>query len=275
MPVIRISDETYARMQRHAKPFEDTPESIIVKALTALDMMDGELPSPAQAPAARRSDAPKLPQKEFRIPLLMTLLKFGGKAQAKDVRSLLGPIMVPRLVEGDYESVSTGDPRWWNAACWERSDLVKEGLMRGDSERGVWEVSEEGKNLTATLHRTENGTDRVVANGTLQEMAARYWRRPVGQRPFVMVGDIVFDPVMIRRVGELSLTVRSANSLASEGIVYISDLVQRSEDDLLRVPSIGRKCITEINEELARFDLKIGMMVPGGPIKAFDGDTDI
>src|SRR4051812_48495633 len=123
MPVIRVSDETYARLKKHAQPFEDTPESVITKALNALEMMDGAVAPTSPVSATQRSDAPKLPQKEFRYPLLMTLLKFGGRAQAKDVRAVLGPIMSPKLSDGDYESVSTGDPRWWNAVCWERSDL--------------------------------------------------------------------------------------------------------------------------------------------------------
>ena len=143
MPVIRISDATYARLQSHAKPFEDSPESIIVKALTALDMLTGE--PPALAEPQRRSDGPKLPQKEFRVPLLLGLLQLGGSAPAKTVRGVMEPIMAPRLSAGDYESVATGDPRWWNAICWERSDLVKDGLLRDDTDRGIWEISEKGR----------------------------------------------------------------------------------------------------------------------------------
>lgn len=263
MPVIRISDATYARLKKHAQPFEDTPDSIISKALSALEMMDGDVPSPQPASVIERTDSPKLPQKEFRVPLLMTLLKFGGKAQAKDVRGLLGPMMVPKLEEGDYESVSTGDPRWWNATCWERSELVKEGLLRDDSERGIWEISEAGKILPATLHRRENDTDRAVSQGTLSEMAGLYWRRPIGPRPFVMVGDVVFDPVMLRRVDELTISLRTANCLKNDNIIYIGDLVQRSVDQILRTPNFGRRSLNELNEELAHFGLKIGMTLPG------------
>ncbi|QJF50690.1 winged helix-turn-helix domain-containing protein [Roseobacter ponti] len=53
--------------------------------------------------------------------------------------------MKDRLTEDDFEPVSTGEERWWNATCWERSDLVKEGLFRDDSPRGVWELSDEGR----------------------------------------------------------------------------------------------------------------------------------
>src|SRR5262245_6352963 len=168
----------------------------------------GDRPTPAPI---KRTGAPKLPQKEFRVPLLVILLRFGGKAQAKDVRRLLGPIMAPKLADGDFESVSTGDPRWWNAACWERSELVRDGLMRGDSERGVWEISDQGRSVPASLHRREGDTDRMVAHGTLQDVAGRYWRRPVGSRPFVMIGEVVFDPILLLRVDELALHLPGAN----------------------------------------------------------------
>jgi len=267
MPVIRISDETYARMKKFAQPFEDTPDSIIAKALSALEMMDGDVPSPARNASASRSDLPKLPQKEFRIPLLMTLLKFGGRAHAKDVRPLLGAIVAPRLVKGDYESVSTGDPRWWNAACWERNELVKEGLLRGNSERGIWELSEAGKGLPASLHRREDGKgDRSIAHGALHEMADRYWRRPLGSRPFVMVGDSIFDPILLRRCDELALSASSDLCLKNVGIIYIGDLVQRSREELLHTPNLGRRTLNEITERLGRLGLKIGTNLPGGAI---------
>ncbi|QIP05876.1 DNA-directed RNA polymerase subunit alpha C-terminal domain-containing protein [Bradyrhizobium symbiodeficiens] len=267
VPVIRISDETYARMKKHAQPFEDTPDSIIAKALSALETISGDVQSPARNAPAARSDLPKLPQKEFRVPLLMTLLKFGGRANAKDVRPLLGAIVAPRLADGDHESVSTGDPRWWNATCWERNELVKEGLLRSDSERGVWELSEAGKKLPASLHRREYGDDdRLIAHGTLHEMAERYWRRPLDARPFVMVGDTIFDPILLRRCDELELSVRSSSSLKNAGIIYIGELVQRSEEEMLRTPIFGRKGLSEITNELGRFGLKIGFDLPGGAV---------
>jgi hypothetical protein len=272
MPVIRISDETYAHLQRHAKAFEDTtPESVIIKALAALDMFDGDVPSPAKAPI-KRSEAPKLPQKEFRLPLLMTLLRFGGKAQAKDVRTFLGPIMAPKLREGDFESVSTGDPRWWNAICWERNDLIKEGLVRSDSERGVWEISELGRSLDASLMEgavDQNGPGAELASGPLHEMATMYWRQDMGGGA-VKVADALFDPILFRSVDEFELPVRSSNCLKNDNVVYIGDLVQLSEAELLRTPNMGRLPITEIKEELKKYGLKLGTQLPGGPVKFAD-----
>jgi hypothetical protein len=191
MPVIRISDATYAHLQRHAKPFEDSPESIIVKALTALDMMTtGESAPAVRTDSNKRKDGAKLPQKEFRFPLLYVLLELGGSAPAKAVRERIEPLMKSQLGEGDYESVSTGDPRWWNAVCWERSELVKEGLMRDDSIRGVWEISESGKGLPATLHHREKGSDRVTDHATFEEIAKMYRDTSLRANYFMMVGDV-------------------------------------------------------------------------------------
>jgi hypothetical protein len=271
-PVIRISDATYAHLQRHAKPFEDSPESIIVKALAALDMMTGE-PSPAvRAESNKRNDGPKLPQKEFRIPLLMTILEAGGSAPAKTVRSKMEPLMAAKLSEGDYESVSTGDPRWWNAICWERSDLVKEGLIRGDSDRGIWQISDNGNNLPSTLHRKREGTGEVIFQGTLADVARKYWAQSsFRHRYFVKVGDVVFqeetalNSVFLTKIDRLELSMRSFLCLKNASILYLGDLVQKSEAEMLRTPNFGRKSLNEIKDVLAAMGLHLGMDTPGWP----------
>ena len=62
-----------------------------------------------------------------------------------------------------------------------------------------------------------------------------------------------------RSVDDLELTVRSANCLKAENIFYIGDLIQRSENDLLKTPNLGRKSLTEIKEVLAARGLALGM----------------
>jgi hypothetical protein len=64
-----------------------------------------------------------------------------------DIREVMWKKMASRLSEADLAPVSSGEERWWNAICWERADLVREGLFADDSERGVWELSEKGKKL--------------------------------------------------------------------------------------------------------------------------------
>jgi DNA-directed RNA polymerase subunit alpha len=74
-----------------------------------------------------------------------------------------------------------------------------------------------------------------------------------------------FDPILLRPVDELELTVRSANCLKAENIHYIGDLVQRTEVELLRTPNLGKKSLTEIKEVLESHGLTLGMRIEGWP----------
>jgi DNA-directed RNA polymerase subunit alpha len=73
------------------------------------------------------------------------------------------------------------------------------------------------------------------------------------------------DPILLRPVDELELTVRSANCLKAENIFYIGDLIQRTENELLKTPNLGRKSLNEIKEVLASRGLTLGMKLEGWP----------
>ncbi len=73
------------------------------------------------------------------------------------------------------------------------------------------------------------------------------------------------DPVLLRPVDDLELTVRSANCLKAENIYYIGDLVQRSETELLKTPNLGKKSLTEIKDVLASKNLELGMRLDNWP----------
>jgi DNA-directed RNA polymerase subunit alpha len=73
------------------------------------------------------------------------------------------------------------------------------------------------------------------------------------------------DPILLRPVDELELTVRSANCLKAENINYIGDLVQRTEVELLRTPNLGKKSLTEIKEVLEQHGLALGMRLENWP----------
>lgn len=73
------------------------------------------------------------------------------------------------------------------------------------------------------------------------------------------------DPVLLRPVDDLELTVRSANCLKAENIYYIGDLIQRQENDLLKAPNLGRKSLNEIKDILATKGLSLGMKVDNWP----------
>ena len=73
------------------------------------------------------------------------------------------------------------------------------------------------------------------------------------------------DPVLLRPVDDLELTVRSANCLKAENIYYIGDLIQRSENELLKAPNLGRKSLNEIKDVLASKGLTLGMKLENWP----------
>ncbi|MCA1777949.1 MAG: DNA-directed RNA polymerase subunit alpha [Xanthomonadaceae bacterium] len=74
-----------------------------------------------------------------------------------------------------------------------------------------------------------------------------------------------FDPVLLRPIDDLELTVRSANCLKAEHIQYVGDLVQRSETELLKTPNLGKKSLTEIKTVLAAHDLSLGTRLENWP----------
>ncbi|WP_397475798.1 DNA-directed RNA polymerase subunit alpha [Pusillimonas sp.] len=78
-------------------------------------------------------------------------------------------------------------------------------------------------------------------------------------------GTPQIDPVLLRPVDDLELTVRSANCLKAENIYYIGDLIQRTENELLKTPNLGRKSLNEIKEVLAARGLTLGMKLENWP----------
>ena len=84
------------------------------------------------------------------------------------------------------------------------------------------------------------------------------------------VPDLAFNPALLKKVDELELSVRSANCLKNDNIVYIGDLIQKTEAEMLRTPNFGRKSLNEIKEVLAQMGLHLGMEVPNWPPENID-----
>ncbi len=82
------------------------------------------------------------------------------------------------------------------------------------------------------------------------------------------------DPILLRPVDELELTVRSANCLKAESINYIGDLVQRTEVELLRTPNLGKKSLTEIKDVLESHGLSLGMQLENWPPPSLRPDRE-
>jgi len=77
--------------------------------------------------------------------------------------------------------------------------------------------------------------------------------------------ELAFNAALLKKVDELELSVRSANCLKNDNIVYIGDLIQKTEAEMLRTPNFGRKSLNEIKAVLAEMGLHLGMEVPGWP----------
>lgn len=172
-------------------------------------------------------------------------------------------------------------------------------------------AAEEEKNAIGTLHldasfspvlrvayvvenaRVEQRTDLdklvldIHTNGTLDpEEAIRRSATILQQQllPFVDLKSAptmknnadqqAVNPIFLRPVDDLELTVRSANCLKAENIYFIGDLVQRSENDLLKTPNLGKKSLTEIKNVLSAHNLALGMRVDNWPPASLRGGKE-
>ncbi|WP_419420028.1 DNA-directed RNA polymerase subunit alpha [Legionella sp. D16C41] len=132
--------------------------------------------------------------------------------------------------------------------------------------------------------RVENRTDLdkltidLYTNGTLDPEEAIRISASILQRQLHAFVDMKFeesrtdnkernnfDPILLRPVDDLELTVRSANCLKAENIYYIGDLVQKTENELLKTPNLGKKSLTEIKDVLASRSLSLGMKLENWP----------
>lgn len=100
--------------------------------------------------------------------------------------------------------------------------------------------------------------DQISVFAALEGVSDSYEAHAAGGAPQI-------DPVLLRPVDDLELTVRSANCLKAENIYYIGDLIQRTENELLKTPNLGRKSLNEIKEVLAARGLTLGMKLENWP----------
>ena len=82
--------------------------------------------------------------------------------------------------------------------------------------------------------------------------------------------ELEFNAALLKKVDELELSVRSANCLKNDNIVYIGDLIQKTEAEMLRTPNFGRKSLNEIKEVLVQMGLHLGMEIPNWPPENID-----
>jgi hypothetical protein len=165
MPVVRVSEETWKRLQSWAVPLEDTPDDALRRVLDAAEgrrtteepqqaMPVRQRTGKSQAPRARRRRVEKFPQAAYRTPILKALQQMGGQGAMADVLNAVYESVKEHLTEADRQMLPSGtDIRWRNTAAWERFAMVKQGLLKSTSPHGLWELTDKGAGLAAQIEK--------------------------------------------------------------------------------------------------------------------------
>ncbi|RCL00372.1 MAG: DNA-directed RNA polymerase subunit alpha [Candidatus Tokpelaia sp. JSC085] len=127
--------------------------------------------------------------------------------------------------------------------------------------------------LTVETNGAISGEDSVAfAARILQDQLSVFVNFEEPQKEHLQEQDCqcAFNPALLRKVDELELSVRSANCLKNDNIVYIGDLIQKTETDMLRTPNFGRKSLNEIKAVLVSMGLSLGMEIPEWPPENID-----
>ena len=155
---------------------------------------------------------------------------------------------------------------------------VRQVSYKVDNARIGQELDYDKLNLTIETDGTVTPEDAVAyAARILQDQLSLFVHfedmAPVGASPMIGLaaapveeGDTnQLNRYLLKKVDELELSVRSANCLKNDNIIYIGDLVQKTEAEMLRTPNFGRKSLNEIKEVLSSMGLRLGMDIPGWP----------
>lgn len=168
-----VDDEVFGALQERAIPFLDTPNSVIrgllglsedqvdhateVASQVLRDSVAEDLQRPQTRRRAARSKtsnkgrarrAPKgvlLPEPEYELPILQTLIELGGRAPTSELIAALEAKLDGRLKPLDRQRLASGDVRWKNRAQFVRLKLVRGGDMVKGSPRGLWEITDQGR----------------------------------------------------------------------------------------------------------------------------------
>jgi hypothetical protein len=142
MPTIRVDEDVFEWLKSQAEPFVDTPNSVI-RRVAGLD--DAMTQRRSQA-ADRAKPGELLDRHEYDQPILDVLARMGGSGAGSEVIDAVGEIVADRLTPRDRDRIESGVVRRRNRAAWRRSNLVKQGLLKDESPRGIWELTDEGWN---------------------------------------------------------------------------------------------------------------------------------
>lgn len=146
MPTIRLEPEVYDALKKLAEPFVDTPSSVIRRLLEESGHLQKRLSPSARTPPKPEPDA--TPQAVYEDLILKVLAEqFKGRGDKRSVTlAIIEKMQKQNLLKpADLELVATGETRAENAIAWGRNALKQRGLIKGNSERGIWELSPEGR----------------------------------------------------------------------------------------------------------------------------------
>jgi hypothetical protein len=167
---ISIDEEVLTLLKTNAEPFVDTPNSVLRRLLGLPAATNGRIPDTVDPEGTalrpeprkqrrrrtRRSEVKRaqpgttLADDEYVIPILTILDEHGGRAPTREVLDELGERLADQLMSADHQALASGDIRWRNRAQFVRLRLIERGDMASGSPRGLWEI-------------TDRGRDRLVA----------------------------------------------------------------------------------------------------------------
>jgi DNA-directed RNA polymerase subunit alpha len=145
---------------------------------------------------------------------------------------------------------------------------VKKVSYRVENTREGQDLDKDKLTLSVETDGSVSPEDAVAyAARILQDQLSIFvsFEEPKKEMPQEATPELAFNPALLKKVDELELSVRSANCLKNDNIVYIGDLIQKTEAEMLRTPNFGRKSLNEIKEVLAAMGLHLGMEVPDWP----------
>jgi DNA-directed RNA polymerase subunit alpha len=150
---------------------------------------------------------------------------------------------------------------------------VRRVSYKVDATRAGESLDKDKLTLTVETNGAISPEDAVAyAARILQDQLSVFvnFEEPSKEKTQESVPELAFNPALLKKVDELELSVRSANCLKNDNIVYIGDLIQKTEAEMLRTPNFGRKSLNEIKEVLAQMGLHLGMDVPNWPPENID-----
>lgn len=146
MPTIRVDQAVFEGLQKLGEAFIDTPNTVIKKLLIEKGVLDSAEQKESSTKKPTRAKRGKLtPQHVYEEWLLKTLWgKYKGKAKKGEVTAETISAMEGILGDADFEKVSTGEPRAENTIAWARNALKERDLIKSNSPRGIWELTDQG-----------------------------------------------------------------------------------------------------------------------------------